>query len=805
LAREKPPPDSVQSRILQTDIFESLMVQIIQQEVKPVHLFAILRRVIQECVSLIGASFPGERILVVLDESQLLIEEFPNSFKGSKPGVTRPILREIVANLAHFLATWPNEFVVLGLGTGLSEPAIEEAILTVSGKVKNFETHSDIGAFDTVDAVQAYMRRYTPGVILKSASGRLLVQRCWKWLRGRHRFLANFLIELICANYQAPHTVFNEYVKRLTRCRLLDATDRIQREEPEASASQYVMPEMHPVLQEDDLPARLVNTFASAVACYMMRGEVRIVSGKDEHRLITLGIARYSRVGVTTRTKVASIDEPLIFLAGLIIFDVLLKAEDTGTSIYQILASRLTEHSGPTNRNGFEEVIMFILWCFIFREPRRLGDVFNIICGPPGLADERIVMAMLTQDPDGTLAVHTSAQAGPRPDMVKVTSNGETKLEYTQDLYYHTACSTLGIDISMPPYDGSDARPCILQWAAHELNAPVCFPPTCYGPDAGTCMQIVGGKNDGALFTAFFQFKYRNSNLSDDEARNAIMSITPAHLGDTMLKDAAHCEFQRCRTRTSLDSLVNPNGFKSIKGGTPSEDLFGEYHVLRVVASPSDLRLERLDKETLTPRFQEELDDPHPIATLNTEFVDSILKDYRPIYEFTNRKEGEDVIDDDDDDQPPAIASNSGAVDDQATENGDGVTGLDDEDTAQIDNSDMVSAASAGNDELSEIGDKDAMEDVSESAIPAASGAGGGQVTTTMTTRGASKRRNQGIAAERASKRSRYAATTQASPSEGRRTMGTRSQTRTQQAAASSGTRHSTRLAQRATATGPAK
>ncbi|KAL1674100.1 hypothetical protein EV122DRAFT_282380 [Schizophyllum commune] len=381
---KQPPPDSVQSRILQTDIFESLMVQIIQQEVKPVHLFAILRRVIQECVSLIGASFPGERILVVLDESQLLIEEFPNSFKGSKPGVTRPILREIVANLAHFLATWPNEFVVLGLGTGLSEPAIEEAILTVSGKVKNFETHSDIGAFDTVDAVQAYMRRYV-------------------------------------------------------EFGLLDATDRIQREEPEASASQYVMPEMHPVLQEDDLPARLVNTFASAVACYMMRGEVRIVSGKDEHRLITLGIARYSRVGVTTRTKVASIDEPLIFLAGLIIFDVLLKAEDTGTSIYQILASRLTEHSGPTNRNGFEEVIMFILWCFIFREPRRLGDVFNIIRGPPGLADERIVMAMLTQDPDGTLAVHTSAQAGPRPDMVKVTSNGETKLEYTQDLYYHTA------------------------------------------------------------------------------------------------------------------------------------------------------------------------------------------------------------------------------------------------------------------------------------------------------------------------------------------------------------------------------
>ncbi|KAL1674101.1 hypothetical protein EV122DRAFT_282381 [Schizophyllum commune] len=278
----------------------------------------------------------------------------------------------------------------------------------------------------------------------------------------------------------------------------------------------------------------------------------------------------------------------------------------------------------------------------------------------------------------------------------------------------------------MPPYDGSDARPCILQWAAHELNAPVCFPPTCYGPDAGTCMQIVGGKNDGALFTAFFQFKYRNSNLSDDEARNAIMSITPAHLGDTMLK-TARGKIQDAQAEVDSLRAHLKDGFKSIKGGTPSEDLFGEYHVLRVVASPSDLRLERLDKETLTPRFQEELDDPHPIATLNTEFVDSILKDYRPIYEFTNRKEGEDVIDeDDDDDQPPAIASNSGAVDDQATENGDGATGLDDEDTAQIDDSDMVSAASAGNDELSEIGDKDAMEDVSESAIPAASGAGGG-------------------------------------------------------------------------------
>ncbi|KAL1728086.1 hypothetical protein EV714DRAFT_274954 [Schizophyllum commune] len=526
-------PDE-QRRILNSDIFEALMVRLIQHEIPARHLASILREVLQEVISLITISFPKEHLLFVIDEAQGLVKEFPNAFLSvSAVGERRPILREIVATLTTVIASWHQYIVILGLGTGLSEQHIREAVATVSGKPTPFGTHSELGAFDTPAAVRAYVQRYVPKEVLETPSGHMLLQRCWELLRGRHRFLANFLVELIRANYQAPHTVFNEYVKMLTAARLMDADEYIKHEDTAALQSTFKMTTLYPVLNPKAWLPSLSNTFALAVATYLMRGEIRIVEGDDEHRMISLGIARYSRTGDISRSKIARIDEPLVLLAGTVFFHPGLAARGA-TSTLQTLGSRMASHSGPHNWNGFEDFLMFISWFMIFHEPCRLGDFLDIRGGPPGLADEKVVMAFLKKNAIGGVTVHTSDKAGPRPDLIKVRSNGETTFEATKELYYYTAFTTLGVDKSVPQYDGSVSKQCFDQWLQHE-SAPVCFLSTLYGPDAALHWKIVGGKNDGKLFTGFLQMKYRRYGLNDEGARRAIMSVTPSHLGDARL------------------------------------------------------------------------------------------------------------------------------------------------------------------------------------------------------------------------------------------------------------------------------
>ncbi|KAL1719242.1 hypothetical protein EV715DRAFT_199504 [Schizophyllum commune] len=806
VALDKDPSDD-QARIMNSDVFAKLMRYIIDKNLPLQELNFILQDILEDIFSYVNRNFRDGKVVFVLDESQVLVKKHTASFKSATDAnQTRPLLREIVANLVACTDSWPTKAAILGLGTGISAQSIEEAIHSVSGKNATHEVHTEIGAFDTVAAQQTYMRLYIPNAILGSSSGRLLAARCWQWLRGRHRFLAKFLVELIRAGFRAPHTVLNAYVKKLTNCILQDADRYIEEEEAEVSGID--MPNVYPVLRPKTWPPTLIITIAQAVTCYLMRGVVSIVCGEDEHDMIYLGVARYRRSNNSDPDKdsEACIDEPLIMLAGTLHFDVSLKDPDTITSTYQVLGSRIPEHCAPFNRNGWEEFLPFIFWYFVFCEPRRLGDVFNII-GRPDLADEKVVMALVRKDTNGDVVVHSSAEAGPRPAAIRVVSNGEKKIEYTKELYYHTPFSTMGVVDSIPTYDGLSSGPFPKQWIRHEAHAPACFLPTCYGPDSWFHLQIVEGKNRGNLITASVQYKYRRYGLNDDGARRAIQSVTPAHLGDAKLKRARLPESLDL-TQAELDSLKTDlkNAFNSIEGGTPPDDMFGECHVLRVVASTIDLNLERLDKATATPKFQEELDDSHPLATLNTEYVDSILKKPRPQYKLTNGKaharvDGKDE-EDKEEDEEPAVPSTSCAADDQPPfSDGDDARVEVIQSEEQTEGSTAMPASDVGNGQAPEEGVEDprandeVMEDVS--AIPSTSGAGDNRVTTTMTTRGSSKRSNQGGAAERAPKRPRNA---QASPPKGHRIV-TRSVTRMQKAETSIGTRRSTRLATKANAT----
>ncbi|KAI4521440.1 hypothetical protein K525DRAFT_201242, partial [Schizophyllum commune Loenen D] len=812
-----PLPDDAsdeQSGILQSDIFATLMRRIIDMGVKQVQLNEILQQILQEIVSLVKRRFCDDQIVIVLDESQVLLTKHAASFKAANPktGRTRPVLREIVANLLKCTASWPTTFALLGLGTGISAQSIEDALVTIAGKLGKYETHTDIGAFDTRTALEAYVRRYVPESVLISRNGRIFLARCWEWLRGRHRFLAQFLTELIRVDYKAPNTVLNEYVEKLTAGRLSDADEYVKAEEAEVAGIE--MSRLSPILNPDHWrPKTLIMTLARIFACYLMRGDVSVVCGQDEHNMINLGIARYRRTNLgvkgAAKNSEACIDEPLVMLAGTLHFDVVLKSSETPTSIFQLLAERMADHSAPFNRNGYEEFMILVWWYCVFHEPVRYGDIFDTH-DRPDLADEKLVMALTKLDANGDLVVHSSARAGPRPDVIE-GENGDTTVQATQQLHYYTASSTLGTVCLAPGTKGWTPERSPEAWIQHKTGTAFCFLPTCYGPDVWTRLQFVGGKYDGMLVTASIQDKFRRYRPSDEEARGAIMSVTPAHLGDAKLKRAQTSATWN-NTEAELNSLRKhmANAYKPFERGNSAHKIFGPCRVLRVIASSTDLDLGRLDKETSTLKFQKELDDPHPFALLNTRFVDSILTEYSPVYVTTIGGEEEmssrHAEDRSEDAEIPAVSSTSGATDDRAQTAGGANASTEGEDTEEQkdDLTAVPSISGAGTDPTPETGNEDArmtdedMEDVS--AIPSTSGAGDSQVTMTMTTRGGAKRSHQGTGSERASKRSRAAAAAQASPSESQRIV-TRSVSRMQQAAASIGTRRSTRLATKVNAT----
>ncbi|KAL1700249.1 hypothetical protein EV121DRAFT_273184 [Schizophyllum commune] len=110
-----------QARIMNSDVFAKLMRYIIDKNLPLQELNFILQDILEDIFLYVNRNFRDGKVVFVLDESQVLVKKHTASFKSATDAnQTRPLLREIVANLVACTDSWPTKAAILGLGTGIS-------------------------------------------------------------------------------------------------------------------------------------------------------------------------------------------------------------------------------------------------------------------------------------------------------------------------------------------------------------------------------------------------------------------------------------------------------------------------------------------------------------------------------------------------------------------------------------------------------------------------------------------------------------------------------------------------------------
>lgn len=172
----------------------------------------------------------------MLDEVQVAGKQHLGCFVDAHDGKTEPsFLRPLIRTL-----TDANNIVVVASGTGFSFKDFKYWSRSGVGKEIPWEVIYSTGDFMKQEMQSSYITRYLPPSFLSSHSGEVLESRMYKWLRGRHRFTARFLEELLQGLWEqkgpaAPHKLLNVYVDQLSNFTPLDCKSTLLEQEPDVT------------------------------------------------------------------------------------------------------------------------------------------------------------------------------------------------------------------------------------------------------------------------------------------------------------------------------------------------------------------------------------------------------------------------------------------------------------------------------------------------------------------------------------------------------------------------------------------
>jgi hypothetical protein len=111
-------------------------------------------------------------LFFTLDESQVAVKELPESFVGKKP-----LLPEILRIWASHLKA-DCSFIIAGTH-------IPKALFDGEVEGSDYLWYSGTSGFDNAEIQERYVSQFLPPAYAASPSGRFLISRIWRWLRGR--------------------------------------------------------------------------------------------------------------------------------------------------------------------------------------------------------------------------------------------------------------------------------------------------------------------------------------------------------------------------------------------------------------------------------------------------------------------------------------------------------------------------------------------------------------------------------------------------------------------------------------------
>ncbi|KAJ3917989.1 hypothetical protein F5877DRAFT_43543 [Lentinula edodes] len=540
----------------------------------------VLKSLLADVLVEVRSILPSD-LVIALDECQFAARDLRNAFRSDNWTSKRPLLRQI-AKCLNDIFNGALKFKVprasfIFTGTGLSKNDITDALSSVVAKTELCKEVNDTGAFNDIHSQQKYIEEYFPPHIWQSDRFPRLLQRIFRWLRGRHRFTAEYISAVLQNGYNHLDKLLNAYIFSLTGF------------EPTDYNGDEIIPELidfpHRAFIFEAVNVKMKEKIKSLCYDYLLRSRLDGWLGSDENEYIAHGFAR---VNISEGRKLIRIDEPLVMMACAMWFNG--GPESDAHSLYKYVANRIQDHNPSTGRNGFEEFICFYLQQ-VFQKPRRLGQVFDL----PDKENPQVESALAQKQ--ATLVTLHIDEVGSKRKLMEGTTDirniGEAKLP-----------GALGLGIK-------SMKECIplIDWVKLKGHTAFCFPMNEMGPDIMCFLKLEddqGKPEDFTYICLAIQCKFHqvDGELEPSTLKDAIATVTPRKF------------FAPRHVRQAKKRKETRKGFLCALEEFPRRDpLAGKYGVMRIICG--------FPGQGKAPRYilDPDEEDGHPLGKLNEEFL----------------------------------------------------------------------------------------------------------------------------------------------------------------------------------------
>ncbi|KAJ7133764.1 hypothetical protein C8R43DRAFT_894992, partial [Mycena crocata] len=439
-------------------------------------------------------------LFVVVDEVQHAVEAHVDAFRSEPKNqgdqiFPRPVFREMLHSVLGI-----HRLVVIAAGTGVHAAVLKETMHSAVAKPREYLPVYDIGAFEgnlptaDVSAHLEYIARFIPPELLKTPIFAALVARTCYWLRGRFRFTAGFICELLAAEYKHPHETLNEYIFQLTLppkrqdLTFLDTLNSVFSGFVATDGAQFIDKSARVNVSKPTITRIAVNF-------WLRSDQENINIAQFEAEFVQWGFARFLPSTLRSDHATASMDEPMALLA-------LGQWMNAGFSetIYHRLTSLISLHSAR-GENALENYLAFCFTRLFNWGSRRLDEIFHFPEGVPAWAKQTARLVSLYRQDSQTELEESSVDWWSRPS-------------YSLGSNAHDADRTL-------------------QWLKHTVKAPICFPPNKFGPDILFTLRL----EDGSRIWVAVQSKYESTTLLDAEKLvSGMRSVTPVNYWSSIVR-----------------------------------------------------------------------------------------------------------------------------------------------------------------------------------------------------------------------------------------------------------------------------
>ncbi|KAF5378623.1 hypothetical protein D9757_009562 [Collybiopsis confluens] len=555
-----------------------------------------------------------DRLLFIsIDECQAAAREMNGAFRSKDMVTERPFLRQLAICFSTALTDsdfLPGHFIFAGSGyyRNIILDALSSAVVKPGLGVKDVK---ETGAFDDATAQRKYMEGFFPPRICKTLTFLRLHRRIFHWLRGRHRFTAEYISVVLQNGYNQMDELLNRYISEIAHFKPTDFT----------GAQCEIPGEIHFPTRAFDfnlIDKNMQNRIKDISYDYLLTSSsTNSFLGSDETNYIERGFARFREV--KEKGICMTIDEPLVLLACAMWFN---HWKDEH-NLYRYLTANIRNHQTDSGRNGFEEFICFYL-TKVFRNPKKLGEVFTF------KGDMQVQLG----DRLATLVALNVEEAQGMPN------------EGIVDIFHPTPSlpGPIGLAVGNSLREGDISV--MEEWLSFKRYAAFCFPGNPMGPDIMCFLKLKKEASEDDNFTYIclaIQCKFYQTmeNIPPSTLGEVVSTITPKNFFAlrTMNTSNPLPPSRASAQKRVLDALEK----------MPHKDpCAGQYGLVRIVCGfPVKLNLDR---------FKENAVDDHPLAKLNTTCLIEETKHLSPTnicqniadMAFEARREKKNLVDDSD-------------------------------------------------------------------------------------------------------------------------------------------------------------